>query len=165
MRKAPVVVDAQAPRQAKHELPLRFGFLLHDVSRLRRTLFDQRLKPLGITRSQWWVLGHLSRAKGEPMSQVELARLLDVGKAALGGLIDRLERTGYVVRLDSPTDRRVKQVALTSKGKEFLSVIETAGRRLNAETTAGIDPKDLLRFEDVLDRMKRNLVERIRERD
>ena len=142
-------------KQAHRELPLRFGFLLHDVSRLRRTLFDQRMKPLGITRSQWWVLGHLSRAKGEPMSQVELARLLDIGKAALGGLIDRLERTGYVVRLDSPTDRRIRLVALTPKGTAFLSVIESVGRQLNTEITGGIDAEDLVRFEAVLDRMKR----------
>ena len=139
-------------------MPLRFGFLVHDVSRLRRTLFDQRMKPLGVTRSQWWVLGHLSRSKGEPMSQVELARLLDVGKAALGGLVDRLERTGYVTRLVSTEDRRVKQVALTAKGAKFLAVMEAIGRQLNAEITDGIDEKDLQRFESVLDQMKRNLV-------
>ncbi len=34
---------------------LRFGFLIHDVSRLRRVVVDRALKPLGITRSQWWV--------------------------------------------------------------------------------------------------------------
>ena len=28
----------------------RIGFLVHDVSRMRRTLFDQAMKPLGITR-------------------------------------------------------------------------------------------------------------------
>ena len=143
----------------------RFGFLVHDVSRLRRTLFDQRMKPHGITRSQWWVMGQLSRARGEPMSQVELARLLDVGKAALGGLIDRLERAGYVARQSSPDDRRVKQVALTPKGRALLSVMEKVGRQLNAETTEGADADALRRFEDVLDRMKRNLVARTRVRD
>jgi len=32
------------------------------------------------------------------MMQVELARLLDVGKVTLGGLIDRLEEHGFVIR-------------------------------------------------------------------
>ena len=31
---------------------LRLGFLIHDVSRLRRNAFDQLMKPLGVTRSQ-----------------------------------------------------------------------------------------------------------------
>ena len=34
------------------EHPLRFGFLIHDVSRLRRTIADKTLRPYGITRSQ-----------------------------------------------------------------------------------------------------------------
>jgi DNA-binding MarR family transcriptional regulator len=116
------------------------------------------MKPLGVTRSQWWVLAHLSRARGEPMSQVELARLLDIGKAALGGLVDRLERAGYVTRLASPEDRRVRQVALTARGAEFLGVMEAVGRQLHGEITRGIDDRDLLRFESALDRMKRNLI-------
>lgn len=45
---------------------LRFGYLIHDVSRLRRTLFDRWLLPPGITRSQWWVLAFLSRDDGMP---------------------------------------------------------------------------------------------------
>ena len=43
---------------------IRFGFLVHDVSRLRRIVVDRALKPLGITRSQWWVLSFLSRRDG-----------------------------------------------------------------------------------------------------
>ena len=39
---------------------LRLGFLIHDVSRLRRSAFDRCLKPLNVTRSQWWVLAYLS---------------------------------------------------------------------------------------------------------
>src|SRR5438067_11869208 len=50
---------------------LRLGFLVHDVSRLRRKAIDRVLKPLGVTRSQWWVLAFLSRRDGMP--QVNLA--------------------------------------------------------------------------------------------
>ena len=34
----------------------RLGFLMHDVSRLRRGVFDEFMKPVGLTRSQWWIL-------------------------------------------------------------------------------------------------------------
>ena len=66
---------------------LRLGFLIHDVSRLRRSAFDRCLKPLNVTRSQWWVLACLSRDDG--MTQSQLAEELDLGKVAVGGLIDR----------------------------------------------------------------------------
>ena len=49
---------------AKEEHPFRIGFLIHDVSRLRRTVVDKALRPIGVTRSQWWVLANLSRHNG-----------------------------------------------------------------------------------------------------
>lgn len=141
------------------------GFLLHDVSRLRRTVFDQRVRPYGITRSQWWVLAHLSRARGQPMSQIELARLLDVGKATLGGLIDRLERSGYVVRGNDEADRRVKTVAITTEGETLISIMEKVGNELNSSVISGIPDADMEVFERSLAQMKRNLLELLKERD
>src|SRR5262245_33864459 len=52
---------------AKDEHPFRIGFLIHDVSRLRRTVVDKVLRPMGVTRSQWWVLANLSRHNRQGM--------------------------------------------------------------------------------------------------
>src|SRR5437763_13380309 len=82
----------------------RLGFLMHDVSRLRRSVFDEFMKPVGLTRSQWWILAHLSRHDG--MIQSDLAGMLDIGKAALGGLLDRLEASGLIERRADEADRR-----------------------------------------------------------
>jgi len=68
---------------------LRLGYLIHDVSRLRRMMFDRALAPLGITRSQWWVLAFISRKDGLP--QTQLANELGRRKVGVGALIDRLE--------------------------------------------------------------------------
>ncbi len=100
---------------------LRLGFLVHDVSRLRRRVVDRALKPLGVTRSQWWVLAFLSRSDG--MSQVALADELDLGKVALGQLIDRLEKTGFVARKADDGDRRVKRVYLTKRSHALIAQI------------------------------------------
>src|ERR1700747_2417675 len=83
---------------------LRFGFLIHDVSRLRRIVVDRSLKPLGITRSQWWVLAFLSRRDG--MTQTALATDLDLTKVAIGGLLDRMEDAGFVERRADRNDGR-----------------------------------------------------------
>src|ERR1700747_3617415 len=82
---------------------LRLGYLIHDVSRLRRMMFDRALAPLAITRSQWWVLAFISRKDGMP--QTQLANELDVGKVAVGALIDRPESSGFVIRQADPVDR------------------------------------------------------------
>lgn len=135
----------------------RSGFLIHDASRLRRTALDQRLKPLGITRSQWWVMTHISRVPGEALSQVELSRLLDVGKVTLGGLIDRLERSGLVERCADGEDRRLKRIRMSRRGKALFQRIEEVATEVNRESMAGITPEEEHHLLEILARMKTNL--------
>lgn len=139
--------------------PLRAGFLIHDVSRLRRTFYDQRLKPLGITRSQWWALSNLSRHGGEGYMQIELARLLDVGKVTLGGLIDRLEESGLVVRIPDKEDRRSKRVKPSAKGKALFKKLQAVSAGCNKEIMKGITAEEEETLIRVLAKMKRNLIE------
>lgn len=137
----------------------RLGHLLHDVSRLRKTFMDKWLKPLGITRSQWWVLANLARHSGENMKQTELANRLTVGKVALGGLLDRLEESGYIARRVDPEDRRAKRIRLTRAGSAMLSTIEARTKSLNQEMLLGVTFEETLATEEVLQRIKEHLVD------
>ena len=67
----------------------RIGFLVHDVSRLRQVVFDQAMKPYGVTRAQWWALAQLTRhdPKGG-MTQAELARRMRTSRAVVHRLLD-----------------------------------------------------------------------------
>jgi DNA-binding MarR family transcriptional regulator len=107
---------------------LRLGYLIHDVSRLRRMMFDRALAPLGITRSQWWVLAFISRKDGLP--QTQLANELDVGKVGVGALIDRLESSGFVLRQADPVDRRVKRVFVKNSARRPTSSMPRLPRGL-----------------------------------
>lgn len=140
----------------------RIGFLVHDVSRMRRTLFDQEMKPLGITRSQWWVLAQLSRSLGTEdaqagMPQTKLARILDMGKAPMTGLIDRLEASGFVERRSDSRDRRAKRIVITARGQGVLDQMATVGHRLNHTVLDGLSGEDIATAERVLGRMKDNI--------
>ncbi|MFB9269759.1 MarR family winged helix-turn-helix transcriptional regulator [Bradyrhizobium erythrophlei] len=135
---------------------LRLGYLIHDVSRLRRMMFDRALAPLGITRSQWWVLAFISRKDGLP--QTQLANELDVGKVAVGALIDRLESSGFVLRQADPVDRRVKRVYVTKQARGFLEKLRKETDKFNAKIVNGIDRKQLEAASDALLAMKHNLL-------
>jgi len=135
---------------------LRLGYLIHDVSRLRRMMFDRDLAPLGITRSQWWVLAFISRKDGLP--QTQLANELDVGKVAVGALIDRLETSGFVIRQADPVDRRVKRVYVTKQAKGFLEKLRKETDKFNAKIVNGIDRRQLEAASDALLAMKHNLL-------
>ena len=134
----------------------RLGFLIHDVSRLRRSAFDRCLKPLNVTRSQWWVLAHLSREDG--MTQSQLAEGLDLGKVAVGGLIDRLEKAGLVRRAADAADRRVNRVFLEPKSKQLIARMRKVSHRLNEQILDGVPDDRLEKTATTLDAMKRNLL-------
>jgi len=138
------------------ETELRFGFLVHDVSRLRRNLFDRAFKPLGITRSQWWVVAFLSRRDGMPQRQ--LADELDVGKVALGGLVDRLEAVGLVERRADADDRRIKRVFLTPEGKSLVARLRASSTEGERRLMEGVSEDDLEVAVRVLRTMKDKLL-------
>jgi DNA-binding MarR family transcriptional regulator len=123
---------------------------------MRRRLFDLQAKILGITRSQWWVLGNLSRHK-DGIMQTELATLLDVGKVSVGGIVDRLEASGYVVRKPDANDRRAKHVHITPLGHKVLQQLTVLGRIFNHQVCEGVSEREIKLTEKVLSIMKSNI--------
>ena len=135
---------------------LRLGFLIHDVSRLRRSAFDRCLKPLNVTRSQWWVLAYLSREDG--MTQSQLAEELDLGKVAVGGLIDRLEKAGLIRRAADASDRRINRIFLEPKSKQLITRMRKVSHRLNERILEGVPDVKLEGTAATLGAMKKNLL-------
>lgn len=147
---APGWTPAEAPAAQKRDV--RLGYLIHDVSRLRRNAFDQLMRPLGVTRSQWWVLAYLSRQDG--MMQTQLAAILDVGKASLGSVLDRLESGGWIKRVADPIDRRVKRVFLTRSSQQLVETMSAHEQVFNEQILAGLTAADRDRLIDALSVIK-----------
>jgi DNA-binding MarR family transcriptional regulator len=136
---------------------LRFGFLIHDVSRLRRVVVDRALKPLGITRSQWWVLAFLSRRDG--MTQTALAADLDLTKVAIGGLLDRMETASFVERRADQSDGRARRVYLTRAGAKMVNAIRESVETVELEILNRIPEEALVQAAETLRALKETLLE------
>jgi MarR family transcriptional regulator for hemolysin len=92
------------------------GYMLSDVARLMRTVFDRRMRELGLTRGQWLVLTRLYRRPGS--SQTELSDMLEIDRASAGRMIDRMEKNGWVERRADAGDRRINRLHLTSDARQ-----------------------------------------------
>ena len=138
---------------------LRFGFLIHDVSRLRRIVVDRALKPLGITRSQWWVLAFLSRRDG--MTQTALAADLDLTKVAIGGLLDRMEAAEYVQRRADHDDGRLRRVYLTRSGARLVDTIRESVEAVELDILSRIPEDRLAQAASTLMLLKQTLLEKV----
>lgn len=139
----------------REDLSRNFGFILNDVARLMRTLFDRRVRSLGLTRSQWWVLTHLYRNDG--VTQSELAVTLEIEKPTLGRLLDRLEAKGWVRRASDASDRRAKRVYLTEEVEPAMKSLRAAAADVRREALSGLTAEEQERFVDTLLTVKANL--------
>ena len=134
-----------------------FGLVLHDVARLLRTNFDRRVRDLGLTRSQWWVLTHLFHQDG--MSQTELAELMEIERPSLGRLLDRLEAKNWIRRGSDPNDRRVNRVYLTMDVKPMVRKMREHALAVRQQALAGVGEDQREQFIDTLLQIKENLLE------
>lgn len=139
----------------REDLSRNFGFILHDVARLMRATYDRRMKALGLTRSQWWVLTHLFRNDG--VTQTELADILEIEKPTLGRLLDRLESNGWIRREEHSDDRRAKRVFLTEEVEPAMKTMREAAAELRRDALAGLTREQQTQFVDTLLAVKANL--------
>ena len=137
------------------DLSRSLGFLVHDVARLMRRAFDRRVKHLGLTRSQWFVIAHLYRSDGQ--TQRHLADELDMQRAPLSKLLDRLESGGWVERRADPDDRRANRVYITKKIDPLMTEGVAVGEKLTDDIFLGIDENAREEFLTILAQAKSNL--------
>lgn len=110
-------------------LAMTFNVLYHEI---RKELNKERL-----TVPQLDIITCLDRSKGLPLS--ELAERLLVTGGNITGIIDRLEKSGYVYRERDKKDRRIVRALLTEKGfdlyKSFLPRYKEVMHKINSVLT------------------------------
>jgi MarR family transcriptional regulator for hemolysin len=136
-----------------------FGFVIHEVARLLRRRFEQRLRStgVGLTRAQAAALIHLA-ARG-PCNQACLAQSMDIEPISLVRLLDRLGELELIVRKPDPRDRRAHVVELTEKAGPMLERIFALADEVYGEAHAGLPSADVDRMLNQLNAIKANLLE------
>ncbi|WP_438482793.1 MarR family winged helix-turn-helix transcriptional regulator [Oleiharenicola lentus] len=87
---------------------------------------------------------------GGPRTPAELADAAGVTRATMTGLIDTLERDGFVKREPDPVDRRVVSVLLTEKAEQFLSDFLPGHFKVTASVMSLLDESERETFVKLL---------------
>jgi MarR family transcriptional regulator for hemolysin len=133
-----------------------FGWLAADVARLMRTVFDRRVKALGLTRPQWLALVRLKRRPG--CSQSELADLMEIERAPAGKIVDRMQDKGWLERREDPTDRRINRIFLTELGERVHAAIWPIAEGTVNDALADISPAESAQLMRVMTVIKGRLL-------
>lgn len=101
-----------------HSVP---GHYVRRVHQLAVALFAQEVGRFNITPVQFSSLQAICNSPG--IDQKTLASTIGFDTSTIGGVIDRLEARGLVVRNVAPTDRRVRLITPTDQGRHLLATI------------------------------------------
>jgi DNA-binding MarR family transcriptional regulator len=111
--------------EADTECDRNLGFLVCDISRLVRRMFNSRARNTGLTQPQWQAMFTISHNPG--INQVSLADLLEIHPITLTQQLDRMQAAGWVERRPDANDRRATCLFITPKGKPVLEKLRAIG--------------------------------------
>lgn len=133
------------------------GYIADNSSKIICDAFSEKVKKLGVTRVQWIALYYLG--KEEFISQKELAERMNVKESSVARLLDRMERDGLVERLRSEDDKRVTNLVLTEKGRQYRTELLPEGERFEKLLHKNISDEEMQIFTKVLSKMVNNIKE------
>ena len=118
--------------------------------------FGKLFREFGLTGSQHNVL-RILRGEGRPMRCDEIRRRMIQVVPAMTGLLDRLEKDGFVTRTRCEKDGRVVHVDLTTKAKTVLQKIDGPLTDLYEECLGHLSRAELEQLSSLLEKARKSL--------
>ena len=117
---------------------------------------QKTLKKENLTPSQLDILVCLGRTGGLTLGEIGNRLLVSGGN--ITGVVDRLERSGYVYRDRDKDDRRVVSAKLTPKGAELHKEILPVFKRKLNETMNVLEPEEQRQLNRLLKKLSQPLL-------
>lgn len=131
------------------------GFWLVRAWNAYERALNAELTPRGITFRQAQVLSFLA-LEGD-LSQVELAERMKVEPPTLVGILDRMERDGWIARGDCAHDRRKKMIRATPQADPIWAEIVEVALNVRRRAVEGLSPEEVNQMMRWLSRIEENL--------
>ena len=126
-------------------------YKLSKVMRRVQRYYEACLAPFEITPVQFYVLSALLWNDG--MKFKDLAGSVGIDGSTLTGILDRMERGGFVERRDDPEDRRSLLIYITEKSREMGPTMIEMAEKLDREIKEQFPGAEFATFMKVLDQL------------
>lgn len=132
------------------------AYLVMDLGRLYRRLADTEMRALDLNRSEWWLITHLWFFEG--CTQQALADLLDMDKAGLAKLLDRLEQRQIIERRTDARDARQRRIHFASIGREIAQRVDDAAVSSVGSSLKLFKPVEIAALNGLLRRLRESML-------
>jgi DNA-binding MarR family transcriptional regulator len=120
---------------------------VRQLSRIITRVYDDALRPLGITASQFTLLTQLAQQDG--VTAVEIGHSLDIEKSTLSRNLKRLLALGHIT-MDPPAGRRGRGLHLTSKGVAVIKQAYPVWMDAQSKTVTTMGPQSRTTLDELL---------------
>lgn len=127
-------------------------FQLGALSRKISRHYRDRIAEFNLTHSQFFILAQVIEMEGATPSQ--LAEKAFTDRASITGLIDRLERDGWLERHPNKDDRRTLRIYLTEKAKEHKDAFVTLFNEINGSFIQRFTPNEWKQLQKLLSKLE-----------
>jgi DNA-binding MarR family transcriptional regulator len=126
------------------------GHLIRRLNQISVAVFADRMAALDVelTPVQFAALSTIETTPG--IDQVSLARAIAYDKATLGGIVDRLEQKGLIIRTVSSSDRRSRVLLISQTGSKLLEFIRPQVLALQNDILSGLSDVEKSQFLSLL---------------
>jgi len=139
------------------------GYWICQASHGFQRAFNEELAPQGVTFRQAQVLGCLA-LEGR-LSQTDLAERMRIEPPTLVGILDRMERDGWIRRGGDKADRRRKLIEVMPAARPAWTKIVTVAKRVRSRATRGMTSSQLSQLKKLLAIVQANLQEAAEQRE
>ena len=119
--------------------------------------FNKNMAKIGLTRSQMEVLMYLIKCKDENVSQRDIEKFFHLTNPTITGILGRLENKGFIARITSTTDARIKNIKVTDKAIDIKETMRKGRREIQKKMFEGISNNDMKTINELLNRIISNI--------
>jgi MarR family transcriptional regulator for hemolysin len=132
------------------------GYWLTMTTQALHRALNNELAPTGITYRQSQVIGWLVLEGDQTLS--DLATRMMIEPPTLVGILERMERNGWIARVGCEDDRRRKLIRLTPAAEPVWERIVDCIYRVRAVAFSGLEPEQVEQLKGLLRQIHENLV-------
>jgi DNA-binding MarR family transcriptional regulator len=135
-----------------YDIEKSIGFLLSKAYQRAWATLREEIEQYDLTPPQFALLSFLWQQDG--LTQVELSEKGQIDRSTVGGLIDRLERSGLLERRQHPQDRRAYRIHLTEQGKAMAETLSACAERSLKKFTSGLNENEISELRRILELLR-----------
>ena len=135
------------------------GFQIRTLSNLISRKINQMVseEEETLTAHQSWVLNYLTLNQDQDIMQRDIEKNFSIRRSTASHMLQLMEKNGYIRRISSPDDARMKKLIITEKGIEAQKRMKDRLCRFEEIFQSGLSSEDLQYLKQLLYKLGCNI--------